>query len=290
MGVNWAGGLIRWVPHESAEGRVFPLNHLHPFRLAHPLEASKGHPSRRVVLHVGFGLHCFTIKPRGVGTDLVSDNRETRTFDVERYELSRELPDVIRRVVAGKLRCERAGADNYVAVDLINGHRYGVFFNMKRWSRHGPDSMLLMVQSAYALHPGKQHPGRGRCSFNLLLGEVLRGKAVQANEPNPREFSPLLADIATVADSADSPALLLARIPESESPGQQCWSRLRKSDALGYTRSGRDPRSGWGAHLLGYVLHARRYGLPSAVSRQRSFPSLRQKKRPCFQGRFPVAS
>lgn len=290
MGTNWAGGLIRWVPHQSADGRVFPLNHLHPFRLTHSLAAAKGHPSRRVLLHVGFGLHCFSSKPRDAPTDPVSDNRETRTFDVERYELSRELPQVIRQVVGGKLRCERAGADNYVVVGLVNGHRYGVFFNLKRWSRHGPDSVLLMVQSAYALHPGKRHPGKGRCSFNLLLGEVLRGKAVRANEPDPRQFSLLLANMAILATSADSPALLPARIPESESPGQQCWSRLRKSDALGYTRSGRDPRSRWGAHLLGYVLHARRYGLPSAVSRQRSFPSLRQKKRPCFQGRFPVAS
>lgn len=269
---------------------MFPLNHLHPFRLVHPLEAAKGHPSRRVVLHVGFGLHCFSIKPRGACIDLVSDNRETRTFDAERYELSRELPQVIRRMVAGKLRCERAGVDNYVAVDLTNGHRYGVFFNMKRWTRHGPDSILLMVQSAYALHPGKQHPGKGRCSFNLLLGEVLRGKAVRANQPDPRQFSLLLANMATVTASADSPALLLARIPESESLGQQCRSRLRESDALGYARSGRDPRSGWVAHHLGYVLHARCYGLSSAVSRQWSFPSLRQKKRPCFQGRFPVAS
>lgn len=75
---------------------MFPLNHLHPFRLAHPLTAAKGHPSRHVLLHVGFGLHCFSIKPRSVGADLVSDNRETRTFDAERYELSRELPQVIR--------------------------------------------------------------------------------------------------------------------------------------------------------------------------------------------------
>lgn len=186
MAVNWSGGLIRWRPHTDTFGAVFPLNHLHPFRLRYELRAAKGHPARDVMLHVGFGLHCFSVKRCGEDDDVISDNRESRAFDAERYMLSRRLPHVIRCVIEGRQSCERASAENYVAVQLDNGERYGVFFNLKRWTRHGTNSVLLLVQSAYPLDPGKRHPGKGRYSFNLLLGEVLRRRPDRVGEPDPR--------------------------------------------------------------------------------------------------------
>ncbi|WP_421568204.1 hypothetical protein [Stenotrophomonas sp. PD6] len=192
MAVNWAGGLIRWMPHRDKQGRVFRLNHLHPFRMHCLLAAGKGHPARDEVLHVGFGLHCFSVQRRGVDDDTISDNRESRAFDHARYALSRRLPQIIRSVAEGRQSCERASADNYVAVELDNGERYGVFFNLKRWTRHGANSVLLLVQSAYPLDPGKRHPGKGRYSFNLLLGEVLRGRAHKSDEPDPQRFAEVL--------------------------------------------------------------------------------------------------
>ena len=57
MAVNWSGGLIRWMPHRDRQGKAFPLNHLHPFRLNYALLAAKGHPSREVVLMV-FDTRC----------------------------------------------------------------------------------------------------------------------------------------------------------------------------------------------------------------------------------------
>ncbi len=81
MAVNWSGGLIRWMPHRDRQGKAFPLNHLHPFRLNYALLAAKGHPSREVVLYVGFGLHCFSVQRRGADDDMISDNRECRAFD-----------------------------------------------------------------------------------------------------------------------------------------------------------------------------------------------------------------
>jgi len=192
MAVNWSGGLIRWMPHRDRQGKAFPLNHLHPFRLNYALLAAKGHPSREVVLYVGFGLHCFSVQRRGADDDMISDNRECRAFDGVRYTLSKRLPEIIRHVIEGRQSCERTAADNYVAVRLDSGERYGVFFNLKRWKRHGSNSVLLLVQSAYPLDPRKPHPGKGRYSFNLLLGEILRGRARQDDEPDPRRFADVL--------------------------------------------------------------------------------------------------
>ncbi len=39
-----------------------------------------------------------------------------------------------------------------------------------RWKKAGPDAIVLMVQSAYALEPEKPAPGKGKISFSALAG------------------------------------------------------------------------------------------------------------------------
>lgn len=171
---------MRWKPHVDGAGQAFGLSHLHPFRYEVTLEAKAGLPARVVLVYVGFGMHCFTRKTEG-GDDPSShyaDDRETRTFSPERYQLSRELPKIVRTL--GLRRCGFAKDDNYVTVDLpsVDGQsiRYAVFFNVKVWREQGRDSVLLVVQSAYVLSAGKPDPGKGKVGFNVLLGNVLRGQ------------------------------------------------------------------------------------------------------------------
>lgn len=170
---------MRWKPHVDGGGHVFGLNHLHPFRYEVALAAKTGLPARVVLVHVGFGMHCFTRKVEvdDDPSDYYADDRETRTFCLERYQLSRELPKIVRTL--GMRRCGFAKDDNYVTVDLptVDGQsiRYAVFFNVKAW-KGGRDSVLLVVQSAYVLSAVKPDPGRGKVGFNVLLGSALRGE------------------------------------------------------------------------------------------------------------------
>lgn len=170
---------MRWRPYVDGAGHAYGLSHLHPFRFEVDLEARAGLAARTVHVHVGFGMHCFTRKAED-GDDSgrhYADDRETRTFSPERYQLSRELPKIVRTL--GLRRCGFAKDDNYVTVDLptVDGQsiRYAVFFNVKAWKERGQDSVLLVVQSAYVLSAGKPNPGKGRVGFNVLLGNVLRG-------------------------------------------------------------------------------------------------------------------
>ena len=179
MGTNWSAGLIRWQPHVSGDGKTYSLNHLHPFRTDYKLVGRDKHPERTIHLHVAFSLHTFTRKSL-TDCDPINDygdNRERRTFDHARYKLSFELPEILRSLE--KRACEFAtslsGRLNFVTVDLGQGVRYGVFFDLKRWLKKGSDAVLLVVESAYELAPDKPHPGKGRIGFSALLGHAIRG-------------------------------------------------------------------------------------------------------------------
>lgn len=182
MGANWKAGLIFWRPHTDAEGVNYPLAHLHPDRMSLELEAQKGNPARTVQLEIAFSLHTFTRTKQatdGAG-DLYRDNREVRVFCRERYQLSLDLD--LRRIVRELQTrpCQFAtskssGKNNYVTLDDSRGVQYGVFFDLKRRRELGPDEVLLMVQSAYALEPSKPDPGKGKISFRALLGHAIRG-------------------------------------------------------------------------------------------------------------------
>ncbi len=104
------------------------------------------------------------------------DNRESRTFDHERYGLTFALPKIARELDRRPCQFARSqsGVLNYVTVDLAQSVRYGVFFDLKRWRERGENAVLLMVESAYALDPEKGNPGRGRIGLNVLMGHALR--------------------------------------------------------------------------------------------------------------------
>jgi hypothetical protein len=179
LGIHWNAGLMRWKPHTDKNGRTYPLHHLHPFRHEITLPAQRGMPGVDLTIYVGFGMHCFTRRTDETSCphDRYEDAREFRTFDPQRYLLSHHLPDIARTVQ--HRRCAFARDENFVTLDVQSQEgqslRYAVFFNLKRWSRHGPRAILMVIQSAYSLDEGKTSPARGCIGFNALLGHTLRG-------------------------------------------------------------------------------------------------------------------
>jgi hypothetical protein len=180
VGINWNAGLMRWRPHAGKDGKHYPLNHVHPFRFEVVMPAMEGRPETIVIVEVGFGLHCFTRKIQHTDdpADLYGDAREQRTFCHQRYELSKQLGAIVRDLQARP--CAFASSDNFVTVEVTAADgatlRYGVFFNLKRQSaKRDGNVVLLVVQSAYCLDPGKPNPAKGKIRFNTLLGHALRG-------------------------------------------------------------------------------------------------------------------
>ena len=176
MGVNWNAGNVRWKPHTNARGQSFPLPHLHPFRFKYQLPAFLDKPEKEVTIQVGFGLHCFTrkCKPDDPESEFYRDDREERTFDYGRYELSKHLKQIAQSL--DRRRCEFGRQDNFLTVDLVTHQDvqvcYGVFFNLRKLRGN---EVLLVIQSAYELNPTKPVPRIGKIGFKVLVGHTLRG-------------------------------------------------------------------------------------------------------------------
>lgn len=141
------------------------------------------------MMQVGFGLHCFTrdCLPTDFEAWKYRDDREVRTFDFDRYELSKGLRQIIESMVTRQ--CRFAKHDNYASIEIVDDDgqksEYGIFFSIRKLKpsdRLDPPleppqpQLLLVVQSAYRLDPDKPQPySNEKIHFNSLVGHVLRG-------------------------------------------------------------------------------------------------------------------
>jgi hypothetical protein len=90
--------MVLWAPF-TKDKVAYGLTHLHPKTVTFEQQEKQNHPSRKYVVDVEFGLHCFTCGfEEGDDFDpkqIYSDARESRLFDFDRYELSKRLPEVV---------------------------------------------------------------------------------------------------------------------------------------------------------------------------------------------------
>jgi hypothetical protein len=183
MGVNWAAGLIRWRPHTSADGKMYSLAHLHPFRFTCELASSSSSPARTVAINVGFSLHVFTcaFEHAQSNAEEYVDDRECRAFDYERYRASFQLGALVRELENRK--CYFAKNQNFVTVETTFapvGHQYRVFFTVAP-DKTSPNTVTLIVQSAYFGQTGwSQRDLSGKpVRFRVILLNTLLGKPLR---------------------------------------------------------------------------------------------------------------
>jgi hypothetical protein len=180
MSAKWARTLPRWPAHEAA-GQTYDLSHLHPIRYPLLLPAHPNHRAQEVEVRVGFSAHTFTtgcLIAEDPDTQYSTGPRDLRKFCPERYELSKTLPDVVRKLDGRK--CFFADRHNYFVVELPGalpaGFEYWVFFDVR--GVDDPGAVLLFVQSAY-VGDSKMSP-RGRkgekVGFRVLVNKALEGR------------------------------------------------------------------------------------------------------------------
>ena len=96
---------LAWENHIMGK-QEFSLDHLHPHFWEITIPSTGKHPARSLQLAVSYSLHCFTRRLKDgetvSGDAWYSDNRESRVFDVMRWELSKYLPDIIATLVLRK--------------------------------------------------------------------------------------------------------------------------------------------------------------------------------------------
>jgi GT2 family glycosyltransferase len=95
-----------------------------------------------------------------------SDSRETRTFDFDRYELSKLLPAIVESLATRK--CFQTNRSDFVTVELIcEGEKtvnYHVYFTVSKAAKRG--YLNLYISSAYVANRKAGSSGR---SINFLV-------------------------------------------------------------------------------------------------------------------------
>jgi|CXWL01.1.fsa_nt_gi hypothetical protein len=142
--------MIAWEAF-NYQGVEYDLTHLHPCRLQYIQSAKSGQPERTYTVEVCYSLHCFS-KTLSTAADPhlnYSDARETRTFDLERYKLSKQLPQIIQDL--SSKRCMHTGKGNFFVVEVVTSsgakEDYEVYFDVQNSSAKGVIARLF-VQSA----------------------------------------------------------------------------------------------------------------------------------------------
>ncbi|MQA42151.1 hypothetical protein [Rugamonas aquatica] len=139
---------MKWIPADI-DGQSYDLSHLHPFTFPLAMPAKGDLPALQFEIEVKFSLHCFTkekVEDAQKGLDY-GDGRETRTFDFDRYEKSKVLPEIIKTLEQRK--CYLAKENNYMTVELADRNKtvhYQIYFSMAKLA---PGRLTLYVRSAY---------------------------------------------------------------------------------------------------------------------------------------------
>jgi hypothetical protein len=142
---------VQWKPFVHNE-QTYDLGHLHPSLCSYFQPAKGSNPPRGYRVNVLYSLHCFTREGAGETVDPLmqyNDDRETRTFDFRRYNLSLQLPEIIKNLMGAK--CYEADRGNFFTVHVAdeqgNSIDYEVYFTASKSSTAG--LINLFVQSAY---------------------------------------------------------------------------------------------------------------------------------------------
>lgn len=173
-----------WRAHEL-DGVVYNLAHLDPFDLAVRVAAVEGKPGRpgkvalAITLAVHFSHHCFTTACSSadqiVSVLAYTDTRrgETRNFCVERWTLSRCLPDLIRTL--HERRCYLTRRGNFFTVEgKGTAGDYTVFFNIRMVAA---DRATFFVESAYERFDAPhRHGGVQKIGLNAILRNMRQGR------------------------------------------------------------------------------------------------------------------
>jgi len=170
--------MIRWKPF-AHNNVVYNLDHLHPKTVTFIQPAKENVPERTYTVDIEFGLHCFTCE-RKDGDDLAliySDAREQRLFDFYRYNLSKQLPDVVDTL--HKRKCYHTKHGNFFTIEIIKEEgttgQYEVYFTLSRSSKKGV--LNLSLQSAYVRDRNHQTGGRKKpVGFFVLLFNTLHNR------------------------------------------------------------------------------------------------------------------
>ena len=157
MNFNTVNEVIAW-KNFILNGDIYDLSHLN----AHWVEYLDQRGDKNQITYkfiVTYGLHCFTKDSDNFSSEesqllMYSAPRESRQFNFERYQLSKQLPSIIKSLGDKETLVCHAGYGKFATVKILdsNGREvdyyvvFAVFTEVKK--------LRLHVQSAYPKYEG----------------------------------------------------------------------------------------------------------------------------------------
>lgn len=176
--------MIAWVAFKH-NGIEYDLSHIHPSSIQYVQPEKGGNPARVYKVDVCYSLHCFS-KGKSL-TEMndplldYSDAKETRGFDFFRYDLSKQLPTIIKNLNLKK--CMFTGRGNFFIIEVVtpSGTKedYEVYFDVMRGKV--PGVLHLLVQSAFVAAPENRNKRRAtkKVALYIILANKLAGKLIK---------------------------------------------------------------------------------------------------------------
>jgi hypothetical protein len=160
--------------NKTFEGQVYTFPHLAQMTLSVDLVVQLQPIS--IPVRVTFGCHCFTedFDPiKHGGHHRYTHLGEERAFDVERYQCSLQLPQVMNSMLSGTIyRADRSYT--YVAQIVLPPGTglapYSIFFSLEKTRKSAVPAVEMFIKSAY-LSPLKHSPNAQSWRFKALVGE-----------------------------------------------------------------------------------------------------------------------
>lgn len=165
--------------------KVFELSHLDSFDLDYIVPEKNQRPEQRYKIRVDFSAHCFTkefVCGEGYSSEYSFVERgETRLFNEERYELSKQLPKILKSI--GSRSCFHAHSGNFVLIEKVTSQGesapYHVFFKVSKSA--GKAFLILYVSSAYIPDraPDPRAKPRKPIAFSVIAYNIMTGKPIK---------------------------------------------------------------------------------------------------------------
>jgi hypothetical protein len=147
---------LKWNSFSYKEA-LYDVSHLHPQIYKFMRPAGKENPAEEFDVEVRFTSHCFTRSPRREEIyDLkliYPDKYELRLFDVRRWEMSKQLANIIRSLPDKKPRHNKSRG-NYFSIEMVTESgakvEYDIFF--KVW-KPGKGRLEMLIETAFIRDP-----------------------------------------------------------------------------------------------------------------------------------------
>jgi hypothetical protein len=176
---------MKWLAF-THDGHVYDLSHLDSSDYVFTQGATGHQPVRQYRVWISFSHHCFTENAKS-GDDpaaFYTFNKDNRSFDIRRYELSKHLPSIIRTLMDRTV--SHTGHNNFLTIEVLGEAgsviEYDVFFEVKRAA--GDKRLHLIVQSAFPrdVARGSSRPRFDKVRFATILYNVQQNKPIKGKK------------------------------------------------------------------------------------------------------------